>query len=520
MNRSHLTVVALLAAHTLTAAAWGQASTAFTYQGRLDAQGAPASGVFDMQFGLYATEVSPTPLASRCVNNVTVVDGVFTVSLDFGAEASIPFGDAVLGIRVRADGPDNPCDPNDATYTTLTPRQPVTAAPLAASLRNVFVDAAGRVGVASSSPLGRLEVQGGANADGSMDPAGVALAWQGGGFRHFMRSRHDGTAGGGNAIEFFVNSSPLADGSASPGVGNVLPLALSGAGSGSVGIRNSNPTAPLSVTAFNGSGRNDLVTLRNTSNADRWLLRLNNNDLVFRDSSTDRVTFSASGLVGIGNIDPTAPLTISGRFGGPLSSDALVSFRRATGGELWNVNLKGSSLTFWDTPAGLARVTMGQTNAEALRVIGTVTCGILTITGGSDIAEPFNVAADGAIEPGMVVSIDPAGNGGLRVASAAYDHGVVGIISGANGVNPGLTLTQQGTIADGQHPVALTGRVWVRADAADGPIVAGDLLTTSARPGHAMKAADRERSYGATIGKAMTSLDSGTGYVLVLVNLQ
>ena len=48
----------------------------------------------------------------------------------------------------------------------------------------------------------------------------------------------------------------------------------------------------------------------------------------------------------------------------------------------------------------------------------------------------------------------------------------------------------------------------------------GDLLTTSHVPGHAMKATDRERSYSAVMGKAMSSLDEGTGLVLVLVNLQ
>jgi hypothetical protein len=35
-----------------------------------------------------------------------------------------------------------------------------------------------------------------------------------------------------------------------------------------------------------------------------------------------------------------------------------------------------------------------------------------------------------------------------------------------------------------------------------------------------MKATDRDRAHGAIIGKAMTGLDSRTGLVLVLVNLQ
>jgi len=50
--------------------------------------------------------------------------------------------------------------------------------------------------------------------------------------------------------------------------------------------------------------------------------------------------------------------------------------------------------------------------------------------------------------------------------------------------------------------------------------VPGDLLTTSDTPGHAMRATDRTRAYGATIGKAMSSLKDGRGLVLVLVSLQ
>lgn len=45
-------------------------------------------------------------------------------------------------------------------------------------------------------------------------------------------------------------------------------------------------------------------------------------------------------------------------------------------------------------------------------------------------------------------------------------------------------------------------------------------MTTSETPGHAMKASDRDRAYGAVIGKAMSELNEETGLVLVLVNLQ
>jgi hypothetical protein len=100
-----------------------------------------------------------------------------------------------------------------------------------------------------------------------------------------------------------------------------------------------------------------------------------------------------------------------------------------------------------------------------------------------------------------------------------YDTRVAGVVSGAGGLNPGLTLSQQG-IADKGENIALSGRVYALADASNGPIKPGDFLTTSSSPGYAMKATDRGRSYGAVIGKAMSSLEEGKGLVLVLVNLQ
>jgi hypothetical protein len=48
----------------------------------------------------------------------------------------------------------------------------------------------------------------------------------------------------------------------------------------------------------------------------------------------------------------------------------------------------------------------------------------------------------------------------------------------------------------------------------------GDLLTTSATPGHAMKAADPARAFGAVLGKALGSMREGRALVPILVTLQ
>ena len=66
----------------------------------------------------------------------------------------------------------------------------------------------------------------------------------------------------------------------------------------------------------------------------------------------------------------------------------------------------------------------------------------------------------------------------------------------------------------------MTGRVYVNCSTENGPIVAGDRLTTASLMGHAMKVTESAHSSGSVIGKAMSSLDDGTGLVLVLVNLQ
>ena len=141
------------------------------------------------------------------------------------------------------------------------------------------------------------------------------------------------------------------------------------------------------------------------------------------------------------------------------------------------------------------------------------------ILGGSDLSEYFDVKSASSVKPGMLVSI--AGEDGtLAITSEKRDKKVVGIVSGANGIETGLMMGQRGSIADGDTPIALTGRTYVYATTENGPIEAGDFLTSSSTPGYAMKVKRHRKSKGAIVGKAMTSLKEANGFVLVLVNLQ
>jgi hypothetical protein len=171
-----------------------------------------------------------------------------------------------------------------------------------------------------------------------------------------------------------------------------------------------------------------------------------------------------------------------------------------------------------DAAGGIAVYGIAPNGGYAAWFNGRTKTNVVEITGGSDLAELFDVSEDKA-DPGTLMIIDAANPGHLTISTRAFDTKVAGIVSGAGGVKPGLTLRQDG-VMEGDTHVAIAGRVYVKATAINGAIEPGDLLTTSDVPGHAMKAADPDRSQGAIIGKAMTGLDSGMGLVLVLVNLQ
>lgn len=98
---------------------------AITYQGRLTNAGAQASGNYDFEFRLYDQPTGGAQVgATVSLPNVAVSNGVFTVSLDFGASALNTPGKRFLEIAVRAAG-------GTSAYSTLAPRQPLTDAPSA-----------------------------------------------------------------------------------------------------------------------------------------------------------------------------------------------------------------------------------------------------------------------------------------------------------------------------------------------------------------------------------------------------
>jgi hypothetical protein len=134
-----------------------------------------------------------------------------------------------------------------------------------------------------------------------------------------------------------------------------------------------------------------------------------------------------------------------------------------------------------------------------------------------DCAEDFEVTGADTVGPGTVVVMDQEEV--MQASHKAYDKRVAGVIAGAGGCKPGLILGRQQS-DPARMPIALMGRVFCKVDAECAPVAVGDLLTTSATPGHAMKAADPVRAFGSVIGKALRALKAGRGLIPILVALQ
>ena len=146
-----------------------------------------------------------------------------------------------------------------------------------------------------------------------------------------------------------------------------------------------------------------------------------------------------------------------------------------------------------------------------LRVVGDI------VLANADCAEDFDVAELAEAEPGTVMVVGE--DGALERSCAPYDKRVAGVIAGAGECRPAIVLGRERDGA-GRRAISLVGKVFCKVDASYTPIGVGDLLTTSATPGHAMKAADPGRAFGSVLGKALRPLADGAGLIPALIALQ
>jgi hypothetical protein len=528
-------------------------STAFTYHGVLSLNRTPVTGEYDMRFAIYEAEMGGVPTAGPLTKNaVGVTNGLFTARLDFlgGVFTGPP---RWIEVSVRPAGNGN--------FQTLSPRQELTSSPysirsltagtatdvangsVVKSLNNLKDDVTlaaganvtltpngntliiassgasgvwslngndafyngGNVGIGTSSPAERLTIAGVPSYNNGLKLTGNADGGTG--------MTLENTSAGGH--RYSLLSGGVADGVGVGGFGifddTIGDYRLGISALGNVGIGTAIPARKLTVfSSFYGIEHTDgsvrLGTYLNVAGA--YFGTVSNDKLHFYvNDGGASMTVDTTGNVGIGNSSPTTKLDVAGDVRGTrliLRADPLASANAAVLCEDPNV----SNFVPFNTA-----------NGRPLNVIvRDAFVRVLTINGGADIAEPFQMSSS-EIPKGAVVVIDAQKPGHLKMSQMAYDTRVAGVVSGANGIKPGISLHQEGALEGGEN-VALSGRVYVQADATSGAIRPGDLLTTSDTPGHAMKVIDHAKAQGAILGKAMTELNEGKGMVLVLVTLQ
>ncbi len=617
--------------------------TAFTYQGRLIQDNESTEGPYDFEFKLYDSPVGGNQLAGTIdINDLDVIDGYFTVQLDFN-DANVFNGDARwLDIGVR---PGDSADP----FTTLSPRHELTPTPYALHTRDVFVGnrntfvgreagssnstgswntfvgslagPSNTVGIYNTflgSSAGRDNTEGGYNTfvghfAGRNNTTGYTNTflgknagysnetgfentfvgvWAGyrttGSSNTFLgyRAGYSNTTGTGNVFigykagesETESNKLYIANSSTDP------PLIYGDFSSGNVGM---GTTEPLAKQHIQDSGislpsealHEDVLIVEDTD----AILALYSSEAGFTGSAITlgeitggalvdkwslvretaehgkglRITYGTdkdplkndkvmylddSGDIGIRTTDPQAGLHLKGP-GFPDSfmyleseSDQDAGIRLYESGTVkWHIfnssaeaglsirSSNYSSVLFAEQSTG--NVGIGTTSpTEKLTVRGgniliesSDGTDVLELGEGLDYAEGFDVSESTQIDSGTVLIIDADNPGKLAISTQAYDKKVAGIVAGAKGIGSGVRLGAGGF----DHDVALAGRVYCNVDATQAGVEPGDLLTTSATPGYAMKSTDYARAQGAILGKAMESLQKGQkGQILVLVTLQ
>jgi len=457
-----------------------------SYQGFIEHNGSPANGLYDFELRVYNALAGGTQQGStHSEPDAEVTNGVVNIEANFGS-AQFWKDPRYIQVGVRPGA-------SVAAFEVISPRAEITATPLALALPGVYANPSGSfVGIGRNFTVGA-------------ESFGVHHSVTGTGFG----GMYVNTAGS-SAKPFYgysVGNSPKAwtlyDGATQKWELYNAGTRLVVQNNGNVGI---GVTSPLERLHVDGADA----------------------DVLIGDVAAEHILLE--GNVGSGAIarfytfDSKETVRINSHGSGAAGQIILYSpdgVTKVIDIEAAEVTGNGPQITLFNGN-GVETIAIDGDFGPGLGNPGRITVDELELNG-ADLAENFDIRATALHPeptPGLVVSIDPDHPGELMISYEEYDTKVVGVISGAGGIRPGIYMSQKGTLADGAHPVAIAGRTYVMADASNGPIAPGDLLTTSTIPGHAMKAGDHERARGAILGKAMTALESGTGLVLLFVSQQ
>lgn len=391
-------ILRLLCILMLSNAATGTFSqtTAFTYQGRLNDRGAAANGDYDLRFVIYDAPTEGNAVGSPITTApVGVTNGLFTVTLDFGA--GIFDGSARwLELGVRTNG-------NTESHVILSPRQPLTSAPYAvravtagtAASVSGMVPAAQITGSVPASQIGAGTISSAVMFDNPGNLFNGVFAGNGAGLNQL-------------ALQSFTNFPP-----------SLIPLLnpplLNGATNYAVG---NNPHAVLAADV-NADGKPDLIT------ADQ------NTGTLTVLTNAGKGTFLLAASPTVGN----QPLGVAA---GDVNGDGRV--------DLISANYGGNSLTIlanngngtFGTPATLSvgvhpySVVAADLNGDSTRDLvcaneGSGTLTVLTNNGSG----MFTVASSPTVgsKPQFVIVADVDADGRPDLIAANHDSGTLTVLA-------------------------------------------------------------------------------------------
>lgn len=309
-------------------------STAFSYQGQLKDAGVPADGVYDLRFSLFDAASAGAAVGSSVnINDWPVVNGLFTVELDFGTN---PFDGNARWLRIEVRPGSS-----GGGYTALTPRQPLTAVPYAmyaldgpgqagfwqANGNNIYKTNSGNVGIGATDPQANLEIRSATFPrlrvakvhSGGFGVAGPAVfelksnltgTDQPYGKVNFL----DGSDTVRGSIEYGSTTGLLSPTSLRLGTAGQTRLAITDAGN--VGVGTIAPTARLSVytdTALSGNNTAEFRAPVIGPNVSHIHYGTNGDWYVRSADAAGKVVIQDSGgHVGIGTASPSVKLHVTG----------------------------------------------------------------------------------------------------------------------------------------------------------------------------------------------------------------
>jgi hypothetical protein len=459
------------------------------YAGTLaDPAGKPvADGLYDFSFALYAAETGGEPLWSEVQKGVVVEGGMFEVAL--GHDTAIPAAALDGGARWLEVGVRGP---GETRFTPLLPRQRLSVtlpaapdSPTAAACPHTHVGEVWSASIPWSN--GAFEVDNYANGPS-------IWGWNG---------------GNGNALRGYAAGTGL--GVYGESENSVGVVGRSGSYWGVEGVGDYTYGGGVWAHSANGYG-----LFAHSDNSDSvYVDGAGGNGVHVVSAGSDAVSVDSAGRYGV-------YVASAGAAGVMVESAATygmwVQSAYVNGIQVISAGWDGMHVT---GPVGNLYYGAGKKGDEDFGVLnsGEVRSKVGFAAPANDFAVTMQLDGDKAgYEPGDVLVVSASGSGAAERSSAAYSPAVVGVYSAVPAFVGGRSVTD-GAQAGGL-PVAILGVVSCKVSAENGPIRPGDLLVTSATPGYAMRA-DRDKALPGTIlGKALESLDSGTGLIQVLVTLQ